>query len=189
MISIITEKIDELISIRATPIIIAIDGRCASGKSTLADYLKEHYEDVALIRMDHFFLQPHQRTEERLHEPGGNVDRERFLTEVISPLKRAESFSYKPFDCKTMTFVEEVTVSKRKINIIEGSYSCHPELAKYYDLKIFLNIDEVEQLKRIEKRNAENVFMFKEKWIPLEEKYFEAFKIGENCDISGFLKF
>ncbi|MCL2611533.1 MAG: hypothetical protein FWE02_07680 [Defluviitaleaceae bacterium] len=188
MIDRIISKIDELIDTQgaacaSTPIIIAIDGRCASGKSTLADHLKEHYEDATVIRMDHFFLQPYQRTEERSLEPGGNVDRERFLEEVLKPLKKGENLSYKPFDCKTMTFAEEVIVLKRKITIIEGSYSCHPDLAEYYDLKIFLNIDEAEQLKRIEKRNGQNTFMFKEKWIPLEEKYFEAFKISENSDI------
>ena len=61
----------------AVPYIVAIDGRCASGKSTLAAYLKSALA-CSVIHMDHFFLQPHQRTEKRLREPGGNVDYERF---------------------------------------------------------------------------------------------------------------
>lgn len=68
------------------PLIIAIDGRSASGKTTLAKELNELFLSE-VIHMDDFFLQPEQRTEERLSEVGGNVDRERFLREVALPLK------------------------------------------------------------------------------------------------------
>ena len=46
--------------------------------------------------MDDFYLQPHQRTTKRLREPGGNVDYERFETEVLQPLLTGEAFSYRP---------------------------------------------------------------------------------------------
>ena len=46
--------------------------------------------------MDDFFLRPEQRTEERLKEVGGNVDRERFLEEVARPLtNKKKSFGYR----------------------------------------------------------------------------------------------
>jgi len=50
-------------------ILIAIDGKCASGKTTLGLYLKNNL-DANLFHMDDFFLQKHQRTEERLAEVG-----------------------------------------------------------------------------------------------------------------------
>ena len=61
-------------------VLAAIDGRCASGKTTLAAQLQQQF-DGSVIHMDHFFLRPHQRTPQRYQEPGGNVDRERFLEE------------------------------------------------------------------------------------------------------------
>ena len=65
---------------------IAIDGRCGSGKTTLANKLKAYF-DCHIFHMDDFYLQEYQRTQERYNEPGGNVDRERFKKEVLEPLK------------------------------------------------------------------------------------------------------
>ena len=62
---------------RNQPMLIAVDGRCASGKTTLASAL-ERETGCNVIHMDHFFLRPEQRTKQRLEEPGGNVDYERF---------------------------------------------------------------------------------------------------------------
>ena len=59
-------------------LLIAIDGRCGSGKSTLGAYLQQKMY-VNLLHMDDFYLRPEQRTPMRREEPGGNVDRERFL--------------------------------------------------------------------------------------------------------------
>lgn len=66
------------------PLRVAIDGPCASGKSTLGQLLAGVY-GCPLIRMDDFFLRPEQRSPERLAQPGGNVDYERFSREVLSP--------------------------------------------------------------------------------------------------------
>jgi len=108
-------------------LLIAIDGRCAAGKTTLATCL----QGVILcnvIHMDHFFLRLEQRTSKRLKEPGGNVDYERFLEEVLLPLRRNKDFAYRPYDCQKQAFAEAVSVPVNAVTIIEGSYSCHPAL-------------------------------------------------------------
>lgn len=165
-------------------LIVAIDGRCASGKSTLADKLNKA-AGWSVFRMDDFFLRPEQRTPERLDTPGENVDHERFLEEVLLPLANgAEEIEFRPFDCKTMSLAEPVRVKVGKICVVEGCYSCHPGLLKYYGLKIFLTIDPEEQMRRIISRNgAEKAKQFAEKWIPLEEKYFSAYDIKSVCDM------
>lgn len=60
----------------------AIEGGSASGKTTLSEILTAIY-GCTVFHMDDFFLQPQQRTPERYAEAGGNIDRERFLTEVL----------------------------------------------------------------------------------------------------------
>lgn len=164
-------------------LIIAIDGRCASGKTTLAAELRKIYE-CNVLHMDEFFLRPEQRTEERLGMPGENIDHERFLEEVLLPLKAGRDFSYRPYNCKTGELDEPIMIYAKKINIVEGSYSCHNDLCEYYDLRVFITVDEDEQLRRIAMRNGEEaVKIFEEKWIPLEEKYFETFGIKERCEL------
>ena len=147
---------------------IAIDGRCGSGKTTLANKLKE-YLDCHIFHMDDFYLQACQRTKERYNEPGGNVDRERFKKEVLEPLNNQQDVLYRPLDCSSMSISEGTVYPYKPINIIEGSYSCHPDLINAYDLTIFVDIDESLRHKRIEERNGKEALnMFIKKWIPLE---------------------
>ena len=178
----ISAIIQEIETRKQRPLLIAVDGRCAAGKTTLAGRLEQEL-NCNVIHMDHFFLQPEQRTEERLHEPGGNVDYERFREEVISGLHTGQAFSYRRFDCKTMSFVSEIQVEPKTVTIVEGAYSCHPTLWDAYDLRVFLDVDGQEQLQRIEHRNGtEALPMFRDRWIPLEERYFETYRIKERCD-------
>lgn len=164
-------------------LVIAIDGRCASGKTTLAARLQEAV-GCNVFHMDDFFLRPEQRTKERYDEPGGNVDRERFFTEVLEPLLRREPVTYRPYDCRAGVLRAPVRVPFHRINLVEGSYSCHPMLRDGYDLKIFLTTDPKEQLSRIERRNGrEGLALFRERWIPMEERYFAECRIKENCDL------
>lgn len=164
-------------------LIVAIDGRCGAGKTTLAGLLEEEF-NCAAFHMDDFFPRPEQRTEERLSIPGENVDHERFLEEVMRPLLENRSFYYRPYDCRSQELTEPIYAEPNDIAVVEGSYSCHPALWGFYDLRIFLTVEPKEQLRRIVERNgAEKAEMFKKRWIPLEEKYFAAFDIENRCDL------
>ena len=162
---------------------LAIEGGSASGKTTLGKLLAQVY-DCTVFHMDDFFLRPEQRTRERFAEPGGNVDRERFLEEVLLPLQRQETVFYRKFDCNTFTVQEPVLVNLSKLNVVEGAYSMHPELAEYYNFSVFLEVSSELQRKRIEKRNTPEVAKrFFEEWIPMEGRYFAEFKVKERCDM------
>ncbi len=165
------------------PILVAIDGRCAAGKTTLAEELRVLC-GCGVIHMDHFFLRPEQRTEERLNTPGGNVDWERVLQEVLLPLCRGEQVSYRPYDCRLQALKEAVQVEFGSVTVIEGAYACHPSLREYYNLKVFLTVEREEQLRRIQRRNGpEAAVQFRDRWIPLEERYFAACGVADCCDL------
>ena len=122
----VSELTEELRVLPTGMRIIAIDGRCAAGKTTLAARLaKELGGDV--IHMDDFFLPPALRTQERRSEPGGNVHYERFLTEVIPKLASGQAFSYQRFDCSRMAPGDWLPVQNNGFVFVEGAYSCHPE--------------------------------------------------------------
>ena len=159
------------------PLVIAIDGGSASGKTTLAGIIADVY-DAAVLHMDHFFLPPERKTPQRLLEPGGNVDYERFDREVMAGLRSGGDFSYRVYDCKTGTLGAPVDVHPVPVNIVEGAYSMHPRWTQRYDLSIFLDIDAAEQSRRILRRNGETMLKrFTEEWIPLESRYFDALDI------------
>ncbi len=180
----VKNEIDKLIKKNVDgTLVIAIDGRSASGKTTLAESLLEYY-DCNVFHMDDFFLQPSQRTEKRLAQIGGNVDYERFEQEVLSTVLKKERVMYRRYLCYKQTIAESETIPYKPLTIIEGAYSMHPYFKNPYSLRIFMDIDSERQLEMIAKRNGvDMVDRFKTEWIPKENAYIEAFKIKEACDI------
>lgn len=164
-------------------LIVAIEGGSASGKTTLASILEEVY-GASVFHMDDFFLRPEQRTPERLSEVGGNVDRERFISEVLTPLKKNGIVRYRPFDCGKMSLGKTVEVKPKRLTVVEGVYSMHPKFERYYDLSVYLDIDKEYQKARILRRNSEeHAKRFFEEWIPLEDVYFTEHGIKGSSDV------
>ncbi len=164
-------------------VIVSIDGMCGSGKTTLAAKIKENY-DCNVFHMDDFFLRPEQRTPERLAEPGGNVDYERFKEEIFDHIADPDGLTYRVYNCKIQAMDGFITVPYKKLNIIEGAYSRHPYFGEPYDLKFVCKIRFEEQLNRIMRRNGpEMLKRFKNEWIPMENRYFETFEIEKDSVI------
>lgn len=162
---------------------LVIEGPSASGKTTLAEKLREKF-GCTVFHTDDFFLRPEQRTPERFAETGGNLDRERFLEEVIIPLKKGETVKYSRFDCKHMELVAPVEVTPHKLTVIEGCYSMHPAFSGYYDLSVLLEISPEVQTQRILKRNTpDTAKRFFDEWIPLENRYFSETDVKGRCDV------
>ncbi len=180
-------EIDKLISKGRA--IIAIEGGSASGKTTLAGMLAEIY-DCNVFHMDDFFLRPEQRTPERLSEVGGNVDKERFLSEVLIPLSENREVCFRRFDCSSQSLESPITVFPKRLVFVEGAYSMHPSLAKYYDFSLFLDIAPECQRERIFLRNSRQFAKrFFDEWIPLEILYFSETKIKDRCDMTISVNF
>lgn len=178
----VLNKIEELLK-KDKPCIAAIDGMCGSGKSYLADLLANSY-DCNVFHMDDYFLPLEMKTGDRLAIPGGNVHHERFKKEVLDPLLKNRTVIYRPYLCGLWRYDEPKKIQPKRLNIIEGSYSLHPQLREAYDLTVFLEVEEQEQLRRIRERNGEEKLQqFISKWIPLENLYFRELKIKNLCDI------
>lgn len=165
--------------------LIVLDGPCGSGKTTLAAALAQLY-GTAPIGMDDFFLPPAMRTSRRLSEPGGNIHAERFLAEVLKPLQAGQNFVYGRFNCQTQLVAPCVHMFS-PLTIIEGSYSHHPAFDEAYKqlhaLRVFVCVDEQEQLRRLKLRNPDRLEAFRTQWIPLEKRYFVAYDKEAQADI------
>jgi uridine kinase len=163
--------------------IVAIEGGSASGKTTLSMMLESIY-DCTVFHMDDFFLQMSQRTPDRFRQIGGNIDWERFLCEVLQPLSQKAPVKYRKFDCSTMTLQELQEVVPKKLVIVEGAYSMHPEFDEYYNVSVLLDISPVLQRERILRRTPGALAQrFFNEWIPLEHQYFEKTRIKNRCNI------
>lgn len=164
-------------------LILAIEGSSGSGKTTLAKRLSECFSAV-ILHTDDFFLPLDRKTPLRLSQPGGNIDYERLKEEVADKLSAGKHILYRPFDCKIQQIGEGSLLSLAPLCILEGVYSLHPYLGKYYDLSVFVTLPVQERLERLRNRVSPELFaFFTQEWIPLEDRYFEHFDIRQNCDI------
>lgn len=161
--------------------IVLIDGPCASGKTTAARYLSSFFE-CPCIHMDDYFLPSSLKTKERLRTPGGNIDHERFYSEVVVPFLKKEDLCLRPFDCHTQTYRKPIHLEYTPFLIIEGCYSHHPAFEELNALKIYLDISQDLQKARLEKRSPSLIDRFLKEWIPMEELYFSTYSIKEKSD-------
>ena len=178
------DQIIAQVNTKQIPFLIGIDGRCAAGKTTISAILSRK-TGWPVVHLDDFFLRPEQRTPERYAEPGGNVDRERLLEEVMIPLEQHKAVTFQKFDCSCMKLGEAVSIPKADVIVFEGSYALHPELRDHYHLRVFLDVDPEDQLERIEARSGkEKRAVFEARWIPLEETYFSFYQVASCADLT-----
>lgn len=178
------EKVARLVeshSVEGRTIIIAIDGRCASGKTSFASMLSSSL-GCPVIHTDDFYLPLEKRTEQIMQDYFGHMDLERLRTEVLVPLSEGRPLSYRPFFCKSQSFLEKIHIDPPRVLIIEGTYSLFPTLSPYYDIRIFL--DTRWQKERLLKREGEEgLLRFTRLWIPREEEYLSKINPKALCDL------
>lgn len=159
-------------------VLIAIDGRCGSGKTGLAALIARLFP-CNVFHMDDYYLPLDRRAPDWEIEPAGNMDLVRFRTEVLLPARTGSPVSYAAYDCQNGTYRAPVRVTPRPLTVIEGSYSQHPALDVGYDLKIFLTCPPDEQNRRLRAREGDYFPMFQSRWIPMEERYFARFQLPD----------
>ena len=164
--------------------IIAIDGPCAGGKSTFAEVLKKELT-ANVVHMDDFYLPFKDRSNTWTTTIAGHMDYDRLKNNVIIPYVENIETNYISYDCHNDKYMQKIDIDLTKPLILEGSYSQNPysDINKYIDLKIFVDIERGEQLKRLKKRNEKTVKMFESMWIPFENRYFDEYKIKDLSDI------
>ena len=84
------------------PAVVAIDGRCGSGKSGLGD-LMGRLLPCNVVHMDDYYLPPDRRAENWEQIPAGNMDLARFLQEVLVPAGAGALIRCRPYDCRSGT--------------------------------------------------------------------------------------
>lgn len=163
----------EQLAYTGKPIIIAIDGRCGSGKTHFAALIQKLLP-CNVIHMDDFYLPMENRTSHWRDEVGGNMDFSRLLSELLIPARRGVPLIYRPYDCHAGCLTESARLPSHPLTVVEGSYSTHPSLVDQFDIKVFLTCSRQEQERRLSAREGGTFPAFQRQWIPFEERYFQA---------------
>ena len=167
-------------------VLVTIDGPCGSGKTTLAGRLAEVFEG-SVVHTDHFVVPHAQKTAERLAVPGGNCDAERLAGEVAVPWKEGRTVRFRRYDWSLDALLPEETLPDGGVLIIEGSYCNLPAVRPWADVRLYMTTPENVRTARLMARESpESMKRFREKWIPLENAYFEAYHLPDKGCIQLF---
>lgn len=156
-------------------ITIAIDGRGASGKSALAEFLNQELEEFTIINGDDYF-EPHSN-----EITWGEFNEKRFQDEVLLPIRKGlRGFSIRPFDFPNGELGQPKQMNIDRGVIIERCYSF--ELPIDWDVRIWVETPEEICLTRGLQREGAKVLgerataAWTQVWQPRESGYIAKFQ-------------
>ncbi len=142
------------------PVLIAIDGFGAAGKTTLAGKLSRRLEDCPVIHMDDFCYPPSGRPGEWWGETieGYGVDVQRCRDQVLLPASRAETIRHQALDWENFALIWTPAIDiSAPFLIIEGCCSLHRDLRDFYQLRVWLDSPSEGLFDRVAARDGEHM--------------------------------
>ena len=92
--------LEPLLANAAAPVVLALDGRCGSGKTTMAAALAEQFPDSIVLHTDDFYLPPADRVPGWEQTPCANMDLARLRDEVLAPARAGKPVLYRAYSCR-----------------------------------------------------------------------------------------
>ena len=164
------------------PLVLALDGRCGSGKTTLANTLARQFPASITLHTDDFYLPPAQRIRGWEKTPCANMDLARLRDEALRPAYAGQPVAYRAYSCREGAYLPPAQLPAQPLVILEGSYSHHPLLRPYETLRVFVTCAKPEQTRRLQAREGARYADFFARWVPLEEGYFAQYGIETSAD-------
>jgi len=187
---------------KSRPFRVGIDGIDASGKTSLSDDLANALNgsgrQIISASIDGFHNPKDIRYRKGRKSPDGyffdSFNNQAIVENILAPLGPEGSLRIKGaiFDFRTDTFVDSPTIiaDPDAILIMEGVFLFRPELADYWDFKIFLDVAFSTSVERAIRRdqyylgNEESIReMYQERYIPGQMLYISASNPKGRADI------
>lgn len=178
----ISQAINEIKSIKKPikPIIVGIEGFGGSGKTTLANKLKNKLNKCAVISIDSFIIKENAKQGKPQEE---TFDIGRLEEQVLKPASSGGQISYQVLDWANNTLGKMIELTNIDYLIIEGITSFHPTVEHYYDYKIWVDtpIEVAKSRGQLRDKGNENEFMW-DKWAECDLAYREKFHPDNRAD-------
>lgn len=165
-------------------VLVGIDGRSGTGKSTFAASLAGEIS-AQIIEGDAFFAGGvNLRSDTPQERANACIDRPK-LRSVLEALKAGRAAMYREFDWHA--FDGSLTQTLTKVNaggliIVEGVYTCHPDLADLLQVKIKLQISDDLRERRLIQREG-SIGPWERQWHEAEEWYFSHLAVKSHFNL------
>lgn len=171
-------KIRSLMTRRTKPLLVALDGRSGVGKSTMAQAIAQELGGIVVLGDDFFAGGPDSEWDARSAEAkvADCIDWRRLRREVLNPLLAGRPTSWHPFN-----FISGIGLSENVIQrnpaaliILDGAYSCRPELADIVDLSVLIEMtdDNLRRQRLLAREGHDFMASWHERWDAAEDHYF-----------------
>jgi uridine kinase len=155
------------------PLVVAIDGRSGTGKSTLAAVLADRL-GATVIEGDDFYAGGTGTIGDPPASRAARCIDWQAQRRVLSALRAGQTASYHAFDWETFdgSLLPEATqVAPAPILILEGAYSARPELRDLLDLTLLVTVPDSLRQARLIQREGE-IGPWERQWHQAEDWYF-----------------
>jgi uridine kinase len=181
--------IDGIIRNANKPILVALDGRSGSGKSTIAKIIAERLGGVEVKADDFWVGGANEEWDQRIPKEKAEmaIDWKRIRTEVLEPLLASKPASWHPFNWSTGLGLssEELHSDPKPLIVLDGAYSSRPELQDIINLSILVEVpDDLHRRGRLVEREG-NEYMkdWHDRWDVAEDYYFSEVRPKESFDM------
>ena len=112
------------------PLVLALDGRCGSGKTTLADRLTRQFPASIVLHTDDFYLPPAQRVRSWEKTPCANMDLIRLRDEALRPAYEGQPVLYRAYSCRAGAYQPVQELAAQPLVILEGQLQPSPAVGR-----------------------------------------------------------
>lgn len=167
-----------------TPLLVAVDGMSAAGKSTLAARVVDALADAALVHGDDFYRVMDNDDRFALTPEDGynqDFDWQRLRHQVLEPLRAGRTASYQRYDWSTGQLGEWAEVGAVSTVVIEGVYVSRAELRSQFDLVVWVETSAATRARRQAKRDDTPSWV--DRWDAAERHYIDRYAPAALADL------
>jgi hypothetical protein len=159
------------------PLVVAVDGRGAVGKTTLVTAVVALLP-ATVIHTDDFFLLP--ATSAPAPEIADYYDLARLRREALEPLRAGHIARYRGHDqSRPDAEPQVVALAPAGVILVEGVGACTDPLKDLVDRRVLVQVPDTERLARL--RRLVKPGHWDDAWLAAESRYFDA--LGERLDL------
>lgn len=171
------------------PILIAVDGRSGTGKSTIAQKIADELGGVKITADDFWVGGSNEEWDTRTPKEKVDmaIDWNRIRQEVLVPLLNNEPATWHPFNWETGEVLSSKSIHSESnpYIILDGAYSARPELEDIIDISILINVKDSLRRLRLKEREGEPYMQdWHTRWDVAEDYYFSHHRPQESFDIT-----
>lgn len=167
---------------RPRPVVVAVDGPSAAGKSTFAEELLASTPgDAQVVHVDDFYrpMDPQRRARLSVEQAAELLfDVDRLVEQVLAPLAAGHPARFQVYDWAQDRLTSWAEVAPGGLLVVEGVHAADRRCRALVDVIVFIDADPRVRWERMLQRGHNEPDQLR-RWTAAEEEYFQRHQVRE----------